>query len=198
MLLGNAGLKAPAGMQRRDPAGEETIFDLTEARLPQHFGKIFSIGKKPYAFNEILIGRLVLGDDTADFRQKFEGVEVVKLLEQRRFDLAEFEAEKAPAGLQHAIGLLQSERDVGDVTDAESDGVGIHRFVSERQLLRIPIDPVEAMQPPLVNGAVLADAQHRVIDVEDGDMSLTADAVEKAEGEIAGARSEEHTSELQS
>src|SRR5690606_5369226 len=72
-------------------------------------------------------------------------------------------------------------------TDAESDGVGIHRFVSERQLLRIPIDPVEAMQPPLVNGAVLADAQHRVIDVEDGDMSLTADAVEKAEGDIAGA-----------
>ena len=102
--------------------------------------------------------------------------------------MAEFEAEEAPAALQHAIGLGQRLVDLRHVPDAEGDGVAVEMVVGQAELLGIALDEADAIiiREALV-GALAPDAQHVGIDVEHGDVGLRATGLQHREGDIARA-----------
>src|SRR3546814_907828 len=171
---------APAGMQRGDAEAEVAVLHIAEAGRADHRREAFLVGKAADALHEIAVGLLVLRHQSADLRQDVEAVEVVGLRQRRIAHFREFQAQKAPARLQHAIRFAQRDVDMGDIADAKGNRIGIDRAVGQGQRLGIHACPVEPGQPALVDGAVAALLQHGGIDI--GDQH----------------KSEEHTSELQS
>lgn len=71
------------------------------------------------------------------------------------------------------MSLAEGHGDVGDVPDAEGNGVEIDTVVVEGQLLGVALHELELhgrreSRVPLL-GAVLSDLQHGGVDVQDGD-----------------------------
>lgn len=86
-------------MDGGDAKAEIGEFCATEPRL-RHAAHQFALWREfSNAFNEILITFAILGDELAHPGDQHFGVAVVKGPQQRVFNLAEFEAEKAAAGL---------------------------------------------------------------------------------------------------
>ncbi len=78
---------------------------------------------------------------------------------------------------------------MGDVADAEGDGIGVHAGIRERQGLGIAAHPFDVRFASLA-GAHHAFGQHVGIDVADGDLSLAAAHARElrdAESDVAGA-----------
>ena len=62
-------------------------------------------GKVRIEFHQIAVGFRVAGDGASEPRDDAEGIGVVDAVEHRHVDGGEFQAEEAPAVLQHAVGL---------------------------------------------------------------------------------------------
>lgn len=101
--------------------------------------------------------------------------------------MAEFQAEKAPTGLQDAPCLAQGIINMRDVAQAEGDRIDIESVVGERQAFGVAGHPLKTPGPALIDGAVTADAQHLFVQIADGDIAALADALMDAEGDVACA-----------
>ena len=84
-------------------------------------------------FDEVAVGVAIARHRAAQRRDDVEGIEVVERIEAGHVDGREFEAEKSPAGPQHAIELAQRDFDPRHVADAEGDGAGVEAAVRKRQ-----------------------------------------------------------------
>lgn len=148
------------------------------------------------ALDEVLVGVAVAGDELADEGDGGEAPALVEGVEGGVADLAELEAGEDAAGLEHAVRLGQGGGDVGEVADAEGDGVQVERGRGdggrepggvgleerERGLLRRG----ERLRP------LLPDRQHRRVDVADGDVDVRVRVhdvrvVQHPEGDVARA-----------
>ncbi len=76
---------------------------------------------------------------------------------------------------------------MGDVAQAEGDGIGVDAGIGDRQPLGVAAQPVDAVQYAAIDGAVAAHVQHGLGDVADDDPARTAAALDDAEGDVAGA-----------
>src|SRR5690554_3585959 len=111
----------------------------------------------------------------------------MKAIEHRQHHLAELEAEKATARLQHPPGLSQGFVDPRHIAQAERDRVSIEAAIGERELLGISTHPPQALEPPTVERSIPSHLQHILCQVADDDRSLIADAVTDPEGNVASA-----------
>ena len=145
--------------------------------------------KAPDAFGEIAIGRAVARHQLAEPRQHGEGIEIVEIVQPGRCDAGEFETEKPPARLEHAIGFAERLVEMGDVADAEGDRIG----VLARSLRRAAIRRrrrARRWSRSFASGAAPALAQHVLVEVADRDRrgaAFGAQALSDAEGDVAGA-----------
>lgn len=85
------------------------------------------LARKPLdALDKVLIAVAIAGDELADEGDGAEGPLLVDCVEERVFiDLAEFETGEDTAWLEDTVGFSQCSGDVGEVADAECDGVEI-------------------------------------------------------------------------
>lgn len=68
--------------------------------------------------------------------------------------MAEFEAVEFSTGFEDAVGFGKGFIDVGDVAEAEGDGVDIKMVVGEGEVFGVSGDPFEVVDPAFVEGAV--------------------------------------------
>ena len=138
-------------------------------------------------FHQIAVGLCVAGDGAAERRDHVERVEIVERVETGHIDGGEFEAQKAPADPQHAMGLLQRRLDARHVADAEGDGDGIEAAVRKRQRLGIAFDKRDGVVEPALACALAADLEHVGIDVDDSRAQSGAAGLDRPKGDVAGA-----------
>ena len=100
--------------------------------------------------------------------------------------LAELQAEEAPAGPQHPARLGQGLVDLGDIAQAEGDGIGIDAAVGQGQGLGIPRHPVDPGNDSPVDGPVAAHRQHGRGQVADDDPGARPRLCQETLGDIAG------------
>src|SRR5690606_15645273 len=181
--------KLPAGMERGNAAGEIAIADALETSLLDHRRKILLLGEFADRLDQIAVGIRVARNHLADARNSVERPLVINLVENRQFDLGEFEAQEPTARLQHTIGFGQRLVDMRHIANAESNRIGIEAVVLERQFFGIGLDEFEIVGKALLDRPFTPDAQHRAVDIENGDMGLTAGSLDDAESDIAGAAS---------
>src|SRR3954471_12109161 len=140
------GSEPPAGMDRRDAAGQVAVAHLTESGRFDPSHQTFLIGELADALDQILVRLAVAGHQLAQPWQDRERVPVIDVPQNRQDNPAELQAEETPARFQHAVGFGQRRVDPGYVPQAEGDGIDIDRPALQRHLLRIaddPVDPVE-------------------------------------------------------
>src|SRR6185437_2087230 len=97
--------------------------------------------------------------------------------------------EEAAPRLQDAPRLGERRVEPRHVAQPEGDRIGIDAARRDRQPLGIAAQPLDAGDAATVDGAVAADAQHRLVDVADDDgaaLALAA-AAEDGERDVAGA-----------
>src|SRR6478736_9567847 len=157
------GSDLPARMDRNEPAEDRLRFCLHESRLGDHRLETLHVGKAPDRFDQIAIAVLVMRDELADLGHDAMRISVIDIPESRPESGREFEAEEAPAALEHAMCLAKRLGNVGDVADAEGDRDRIEALVGEAQRLGIFDSPVQAGNS-LALGTLLADVEHRRID----------------------------------
>src|SRR5216684_1265742 len=188
----------PTAVQRHDTQSHVAPSDVFEACPAQALGKLALGRETPDAFVKIAVGLGVAGDNATQQGQGAAGIGIVGAADRRRCHLAELQAIEAAAGLQHAMRLTQRLVDIGDVAQAEGDGVAIERTVGKRQVLGIARRPGEPFQQPAIGGTVAADRQHRGVDVADRYIGPIATplhlAPQDAEGDVA--RAARHVEEL--
>src|SRR6266852_4246435 len=177
----------PGGVDCGDAAGEIAIAGALEPGGFDAVDQLGLCGEAADAFDEILVSVAIADDECADARQDLEGVEVVEPGENRQDDVTEFQAEEASARLEDAARLGEGGIDMGDVAQAEGDGIGVDAGIGDRQPLGVAAQPVDAVQYAAIDGAVAADVQHGLGDVADDDPARTAAALDDAEGDVAGA-----------
>ena len=96
--------------------------------VDNHVSEVFLRGEPLNALYQVLITVAVAGDELSDQRDCAERPFFVEGVEQRDLvGFAEFEAGEDAAGLEHAVGLAQGGGDIGEVADAEGDGVQVDR-----------------------------------------------------------------------
>ena len=175
----------------RDQAAQDR-FDprVHETGLADH-GFEFRHGRKTAdRFDQVAIAVRVPGNGRAQARDQVVRIGVIDFLEAGPFGGREFQAVEPSAMLQHAVGFGQGLVDVGDVPDAESDGIGIEEAVRKSQDFGILARPDQAIQPAFQR-AFDADVQHVLVDVGHGDRRA---ARGHAKGDVA--RSARHVEDL--
>ncbi len=138
-------------------------------------------------FDQVAIGLGVLGDGAAERGDDVEGVEIVERVEARHVDGGKFQAEKAPARAQHAMGLGQRRLDARHVADAEGDGDGVVTGIGKRQHLGIAVDERDCRIEPALGRARPPDLEHGGIDVDHRRARADAAGRDHPEGDVAGA-----------
>ena len=130
-------------------------------------------GKDAYAFDKILVGLPVAGNQIAHDRYNLERVEVVQALEGIALRMAELETHEDAARSQHAMSLAHHVGQIRAVADAERDRVHVVRVVRlGDELLGIADLPPNSVRIVQLNGALLAKTQHVGVDVAHGDFRL--------------------------
>ena len=158
-----------------------------EAGILDHGGEARLVGEAADRFDQIAIGLAVADNQVADRRDHLEREEVVDAVEPGHVAGGEFQAHEAPAGLQHAEGLLERLLDARHVADAEGDGHRVIAAVGEgRQFLGVGLDEAEPVGIGAPLGALLANRQHLLVDVGNRHQRRLG-AVGDAEGDVAGA-----------
>ncbi len=112
---------------------------------------------------------------------------VVNLVENRQFNLGEFEAKETTARLQHAISFGQRLVDMWNIANAERNRVSIEARIFKWQLFGTGFNKFEIVGKALLDRPFTTDAKHRAIDIKNGDMGLTTGSLHNAESNIAGA-----------
>ena len=102
-----------------------------EAGVDNHVSELLLGGEALDALHEVLVRVPVAGDDLADEGDGAEGPALVEGVENHVVDGAELETGEDAAGLQHAAGLAQGGGYVGEVADAEGDGVQVDGVVGD-------------------------------------------------------------------
>lgn len=88
--------------------------------------------------------------------------------------MAEFKAEKAPAGLEHAYSLGQRRINMRHIAQTKGNRIDIKAFIREGQAFGIARRPLKTIQPAMVNRAVTSDAQHMLIQVAHRNIGIRA------------------------
>lgn len=183
-----------------------------EARIDNHIPKILLARELFDTLDKILVTIAIARDQLSDQRDRRKAPLLVNSVEKRvLIGLAELQASKHAAGLEHAVRLPQSGGDVGKVADAEGDGVQVDGLVGDSVrggvadlvgAQRLGLGEVlgvgfEEGQGCLLRGweggaALFADGQHGGVDVGNGDAHVLVAVddvrvVKHAEGDIAGA-----------
>lgn len=114
-------------MYGSDAAGQVLVAPAAddEAGFLDEAAEVGLAGEALDALDEVLVGVTVAGDELADEGDGGEAPALVDGVEGRVGDLAELEAGEDAAGLEDAVGLGQGGGDVGEVADAEGDGVEV-------------------------------------------------------------------------
>ena len=110
--------------------------------------KAFGLGNLRIDFDQILIGLAVAGHRPADRRDHVERIELVERVQPRHVDRGEFQAQEAPAQLEHAIGFAERALDARHVADAEGDGDAIEAAVGIGEFLGIALLEGDAVVEP--------------------------------------------------
>lgn len=169
-----------------------------EASLHNQVPELLLAGKPLDTLNQILVAIAVAGDKLTDERDGAKGPLLVDGVEKRPLvRLGELETGKDTAGLEHAVGLAQGGGHVGEVADAEGDGVQVERVVGDGVAGEDLGVGLEEGQGGLVRGgqgegALAADGEHGRVDVGDGDVDvgvgvLRVRVLQHAEGDVASA-----------
>src|SRR6185437_1243068 len=174
-------------MDGGDAAGEVAVLGALEPGRRDALDQLVLRREAADAFDEVLVGIAVAGDQRADPRQDAEGIDIIEARQGGQDDPAELQAEEPPARLEDAARLGEGGVDVGDVAQAEGDRVGIDAGAGDRQLLGIAAQKFDAVQHAAVDGAVAADLDHAPGDVADDDLAGAAGPLADAEGDVAGA-----------
>lgn len=116
-----------------------------KASIANHIAKLVLVGELLDALDEILVAVAVGGDDLADQRDRGKAPPLVEGIKGPVFHLAELETGEDAAGPEDAVGLAQGNGLVGEVADAEGDGVEIDGVVFDgRQVFGVGFDEGEA------------------------------------------------------
>src|SRR5208282_2395362 len=158
-------LEPPGGVEGRDAAREIAKAHEAKPGARDAPGELLLRREAADALDKILVGLAASRDPLAEPGDEREGVALVKLGQERDGDAAEFEAEEAPAGLEHAPHLLERRADVGHVAQPERDRVGIDAAIGDGKRLGVADEPVDAGELAAVERPVAAPAHHRLIDV---------------------------------
>src|SRR3546814_7190163 len=89
-------------------------------------------------------------EQLADLGDDLVRIGVVDLRESGPQGGREFEAEKTPAALEHAVRFAQRLGDVGDVPDPERDRIGVEEAVGELERFGIGLGPHQPVDPALL------------------------------------------------
>ncbi len=173
--------------KRRDAAGEIAVLHTLETGRRDHRLELLLLGEPPDALDEIAVARLVAGHELAEPRDRLKGPRIVKVIEEGHLHLREFQTQKPAARLQHAEGFFQRHVDVGDVSYAEGDRVGILRSVRKRQRLGVPLDEGHTLAFRQLRQPPPAGLQHLTRDVADDRAGIGPRRPHDAERDIAGA-----------
>jgi len=163
--------------------------------LLDHVPELLLLREALNALDQVLVTIPIAGDQLAYQRDGAKAPPLVDGIEQGVRDAAELETGEEAAGFQDAVGLAQGDVLVGEVPDAEGDGVQIDRVVGDGvEMLGVGDEEVEARRVGVARGqgALAALVQHGRVDVRDGDGGLrrVVDLVavlQEAERDVAGA-----------
>src|SRR5271154_769040 len=176
-------------MHGRDPAGEIAHLHAREPGLFDHRRKGLLRRKSANAFGKITVGLAIIRNPFAELRQHRKGITFIERIKPGRFHVREFETEEPPARLQHTPRLGERLFDMRHVADTESDRVGVHGLIGDRQFLGIATDPGDGALAHLLRTAH-ALIQHGSVDIADRDLRFAAARPRKlgdAEGDVARA-----------
>src|SRR5580698_8720504 len=192
--------QSPAGMQRDNAAGESLMRRAGEARGAHHGGEVLRLREPADRFDQVAIRFRVAGNNSAKRRDHAKRVEIIERLEAGNIHRGKYEAQKAPADLQHAESLAQRYFDPGDVADAKGNGHGVEAAVGEWQRLGIVLgesNPVRnsagcwvragSKAAGMSAGARLSDRQHIGVDIAHHRAGLFAAGRKHTQGDIASA-----------
>ena len=87
---------------------------------------------------------------------------------------------------EHAVSLLQRQRNARHIANAKGNRIGIEGFIRQTKAFRVAFHKGEALQPALF-GTFPAHAQHIGINIEHSDIGLRPARLDHAKGHIAGA-----------
>ena len=133
---------------------------------------------------QVAVAVRIAGDQRPDARQHLEGVPVVRLA-QRLGHLRELQHQQPAAGTQHAVHLGQRLVLVGHVAQAEGHADQVEGAVLVGQ--RLGVAEVGGQHQALVDQALAAGAQHRLVDVGVHDHAALADLLGEQPRHVAGA-----------
>src|SRR5262252_673042 len=158
---GRSESKTPGRMERSDPPRQVAKPDSFEPGSVDHLRELALPRKAPDTFDEINVGVALAGHDLAKQRHKLEAVNIVERLQERIDFRSEFEAEEAPAGLQHAARLGKRHIDTGDVPQPEPNRVEIDAAVGHGKPFGIGAHPLDSVENALIEGTRAANREHR-------------------------------------
>ena len=165
--------------------------------VDNHVTEVALAGEALDALDEVLVAVAVAGDELADEGDGAEGPALVEGVEEgEAVGLGELEAGEDAAGLEDAVGLAQGGGDVAEVADAKGDRVQVLGGRRDRrQVLGVGDEEGERGllgRGQLRRAALLADAEHRRVDVGHGHAHVGVGVqhvgvVQHAEGDVACA-----------
>ena len=96
-----------------------------EPRILNHAPELFLCRKALNALHQILVTVPIARDELPNQRYGAEAPSLVRRVEEAAVDVAEFETRENAAGFEDAESLAQRSGFVGEVADAEGDGIEI-------------------------------------------------------------------------
>jgi hypothetical protein len=101
----------------------------------------------------------------------------------------ELENRDAAARREHAMHLAARGGGALHVSDAKSDGDGVHGAVGERNARRVAAHEADTVRKPSLLDFFLPDAQHRVREV-DADNARARLRMDRTDGQVRGSRAQ--------
>ena len=95
-------------------------------------------------------------------------MEIVDPVQQRHIAVRKFQAQKAAAGLQNAVGLGERLINVGHVADAESNRIGVECAAFEWECFGVAFNHIDHRTEAGFVDAALPDIEHFAADITDG------------------------------
>ena len=166
-----------------------------EPGIDNHIPELLLAGEPLYALNKILVRIPVTGNNLADERDRAERPALVERIEKYVVHGAEFETRKDTTGFQHAMRLAQGSGDIGEITNAERNGVEVDGVIGDSGWqgggVRLKEGKSGLVGDREVLGARAPNSKHGGVDVRNSHVhrgvSVRVDGVaEEAEGNVAG------------